>query len=53
MRRTRPKKILVTRYGNDLTVLNLYVVNGHEVGSDKYDYKLAWLRDVMNFIKKI
>ena len=46
------KRFLVTRYGNDLTVLNLYVVNGHEVGSDKYDYKLAWLRDVMNFIKK-
>lgn len=46
------KRFLVTRYGDDLTVLNLYVVNGHEVGSDKYDYKLAWLRDVMNFIKK-
>jgi len=46
------KRFLVTRYGNELTVLNLYVVKGHEVGSDKYDYKLAWLRDVMNFIKK-
>jgi len=46
------KRFLVTRYGDDLTVLNLYVVNGHEVGSDKYDYKLAWLRDVKNFINK-
>ena len=27
-------------------------VNGHEVGSDKYKYKLAWMNDVKNFIKK-
>jgi len=24
-------------------ILNLYVVNGQEVGSEKYEYKLAWL----------
>ena len=47
------KRFLATRYDNDLTVLNLYVVNGHEVGSDKYKYKLAWMNDVKNFIKKI
>ena len=46
------KRFLATRYGDDLTVLNLYVVNGHEVGSDKYEYKLAWLKEVKNFIKK-
>ena len=27
----------------DVRVLNLYVPNGHSVGSDKYAYKLAWL----------
>lgn len=27
----------------DLRVLDLYVPNGSQVGSDKYDYKLAWL----------
>lgn len=27
-------------------VINLYVVNGKEVGSDKYDYKLRWLEAV-------
>src|SRR4249920_3828371 len=26
-----------------LRVVNLYVVNGQEVGSEKYDYKLRWL----------
>ena len=28
---------------NGVRVINLYVVNGKEVGSDKYDYKLGWL----------
>ena len=27
-------------------VINLYVVNGQEVGSEKYAYKLRWLREV-------
>ena len=35
-----------------MSVLNLYVVNGQEVGAEKYDYKLAWLKDVTNHIKK-
>lgn len=46
------KRILLTRYKDDLTILNLYVVNGSEVGSDKYKYKLKWLKSVKNFIKK-
>ena len=45
------KRFLLTRYGKNLTVLNLYVVNGHEVGSEKYDYKLSWLKDVKKQIK--
>lgn len=35
-----------------IRVLNLYVVNGSEVGSEKYMYKLDWLRKVTSFIKK-
>jgi exodeoxyribonuclease III len=31
-------------------VLNLYVVNGKEVGSDKYAYKLDWLERLREFI---
>jgi exodeoxyribonuclease-3 len=30
--------------------VNLYVVNGQSVGSDKYAYKLAWLAKVRDFI---
>ena len=46
------KRFLLTRYGKDLSVLNLYVVNGQEVGAEKYDYKLAWLKDVTKHLKK-
>jgi len=45
------KRFLLTRYGKDLSVLNLYVVNGHEVGSEKFNYKLSWLKDVTKHIK--
>jgi exodeoxyribonuclease-3 len=34
----------------DLMVLNLYVVNGKEVGSDKYAYKLDWLARLREFV---
>ncbi len=32
-------------------VINLYVVNGSEVGSDKFDYKLSWLEAVTRWIR--
>ena len=35
----------------DVRVINLYVVNGKEVGSDKYEYKLEWLRHVTNYVE--
>lgn len=31
-------------------IVNLYVVNGSAVGSDKYAYKLQWLQKVRDFI---
>jgi exodeoxyribonuclease-3 len=34
----------------DVMVLNLYVVNGKEVDSDKYAYKLDWLARLKEFI---
>jgi exodeoxyribonuclease-3 len=36
------RRILGATIGG-IRVLNLYVVNGQEVGSEKYDHKLAWL----------
>ncbi len=31
-------------------VVNLYVVNGQEVGSEKFEYKLHWLKQVCGFL---
>lgn len=36
------RRVLAATFGN-LRVVNLYVPNGQSVGSDKYEYKLAWL----------
>ena len=33
-----------------IRILDLYVVNGQEVGSEKFDYKLNWLEKVYNYI---
>ncbi len=37
------KRLLAVTIG-DLRVINVYVPNGQEVGSDKYAYKLDWLQ---------
>lgn len=36
----------------DVRIIDLYVVNGSEVGSDKYSYKLDWLRKVTDWLAK-
>jgi exodeoxyribonuclease-3 len=43
------RRILAATYG-DIRVIDLYVVNGKEVGSDKFEYKLAWLARVTDWI---
>ncbi len=45
------RRILGATIG-DLRVLNLYVVNGQVVGSDKYAYKLEWLQKVRDYIEQ-
>jgi exodeoxyribonuclease-3 len=45
------RRILAASYG-DVRVINLYVPNGSEVGSDKYAYKLDWLGKIQAFIKE-
>ena len=39
------RRILAATVG-DVRIINLYVVNGSEVGSEKFDYKLLWLERV-------
>ena len=43
------RRILAATVG-DVRIINLYVVNGSEVGSEKYVYKLHWLEQVNRFI---
>ncbi len=47
-----PQRRILAITINDIRILNLYVVNGKEVGSDKFAYKLEWLRKVTEFIRK-
>ncbi|MEJ2115783.1 MAG: exodeoxyribonuclease III, partial [Gammaproteobacteria bacterium] len=47
-----PQRRILAVTIDDIRILNLYVVNGKEVGSDKYEYKLDWLKKVTAFIKK-
>ena len=47
-----PQRRILAVTVDDVRVLNLYVVNGKEVGSDKYEYKLDWLKKVTAFIKQ-
>ncbi|MEE9141778.1 MAG: exodeoxyribonuclease III [Gammaproteobacteria bacterium] len=45
------RRVMAATYG-DLRVLNLYVPNGQSVGSEKYEYKLAWLNTLHGFLKE-
>ncbi len=44
------RRILATTIG-DVRVVNLYVPNGSEVGSEKYAYKLDWLASLRRFLE--
>ena len=35
----------------DVRFLNLYIPNGSEVGSEKYEYKLGWLDALIKYVK--
>jgi exodeoxyribonuclease-3 len=45
------RRILIASVG-DLRIANLYVVNGQEVGSEKYTYKLDWLAKVRTHLEE-
>lgn len=44
------RRILAATIG-DIRVINLYVPNGFEPGSEKYSYKLSWLQHVSSYIQ--
>lgn len=47
-----PQRRIMMATVNGIRIVNLYVVNGKEVGTDKYDYKLNWLAHVSYAIEQ-
>ena len=47
-----PQRRILAVTAGEVRVLNLYVVNGSEVGSEKYAYKLQWLHKVTAFLRE-
>jgi exodeoxyribonuclease-3 len=45
-----PQRRILGTTIDGVRVLNLYVVNGQEVGSEKFDHKLHWLSKVTDYI---
>lgn len=43
------KRVIAATFG-DLRVIDLYVVNGQDVGTEKYAYKLQWLQAVHDWL---
>ncbi len=43
------RRVIAATFG-DLRVINLYVVNGESVGSEKYRYKLDWLEALCRWL---
>ena len=44
------RRVLATTI-DGVRVVNLYIPNGSEVGSEKYDYKLRWLATLCDFLE--
>ena len=47
-----PQRRVIGATVGGLRVLNLYVPNGQEVGSDKFDYKLHWLGCLSQYVQE-
>ncbi len=46
-----PQRRILASTVNGVRVINLYVPNGSEVGSQKYEYKLGWLAALKGFLQ--
>lgn len=47
-----PQRRVLSATIGSLRVLNLYVPNGQEVDSKKYEYKLKWLEHLVDYVKE-
>lgn len=48
-----PQRRVLAAQVAGITLLNLYVPNGSEVGSEKYSYKLAWLDALAKWVAQL
>jgi exodeoxyribonuclease-3 len=46
-----PQRRVLACTTGDVRVIDLYVPNGSEVGSEKYEYKLGWLASLKSFLE--
>jgi len=47
-----PQRRILASTIDSVRVINLYVPNGHSVGSEKYEYKLGWLAALRSFLEE-
>ena len=47
-----PQRRILIADINKVRIMNLYIPNGQSVDSEKYTYKLSWLKALINHIKK-
>jgi len=45
------QKRVIAATVNGVRLVNIYVVNGQEVGSEKFDYKLRWLEALRDYLR--
>jgi exodeoxyribonuclease-3 len=46
-----PQRRVIAGTINDVRIVNLYVVNGQAVGSEKYTYKMDWLKHLLQWLE--
>jgi exodeoxyribonuclease-3 len=46
-----PQRRILASTVDDIRIVDLYIPNGSEVGSEKYEYKLNWLKSLRNFLE--
>ena len=46
-----PQRRVLASTVDDVRIVDLYIPNGSEVGSEKYEYKLTWLKSLRNFLE--
>lgn len=47
-----PQRRILAATINGIRVLNLYVVNGESVGSEKFEYKMHWMEKVTSWVQE-